>query len=358
MYDARRNTSFDIKFDSHVLYTGNHKFIFVDDNDDNRFRNYLIYDEESGQATTPEEGYKCYKVWYNSAYSFIKEGEDYQTVFAPNYGLNGCKVPSTNIIEEVSDCTEEGDGKFIYMSFDLDNRGPNVNMYSTEEQDFVFGINGGDTWCDGGNCILRYVVKSKVKTAEGTNQRIRMRLIRKQDGSYVKEEDGKPSTATPCDKNGVTDKEKLGDYNMKKYWKGYSPETQAQMDAMWADRGKESDGSEAMKAWNDMDTRRDLGQPGTSSHALPRDSRFLSPQMKAALKDPRWKGTIGIKDPEGFIKSVPSDNPFYRIGGDGKPIDQPWNDEDEVPARFSDDSLNEAVNKIKSLFDRMGLLED
>ena len=53
-------------------------------------------------------------------------------------------------------------------------------------------------------------------------------------------------------------------------------------------------------------------------------------------------------------------NPWYRIGKDGKPIDQPWYDEDEIPARLSDrvaneQKVNESYNKMKSIWDRMGL---
>ena len=56
-------------------------------------------------------------------------------------------------------------------------------------------------------------------------------------------------------------------------------------------------------------------------------------------------------------------NPWYRIGKDGKPLDQPWYDEDEIPANLSDRVVRE--NKIKkeynnmiSIMERMGLIED
>ena len=53
-------------------------------------------------------------------------------------------------------------------------------------------------------------------------------------------------------------------------------------------------------------------------------------------------------------------NPWYRIGKDGKPLDQPWYDEDEIPANLSDrvihrNRVNEEFNKMKSIWDRMGL---
>ena len=63
---------------------------------------------------------------------------------------------------------------------------------------------------------------------------------------------------------------------------------------------------------------------------------------------------------KGDVPDYVRKNPWYRIGRDGKPIDQPWYDEDEIPANLSDRIVREqkianGLNKMRSLWDRMGL---
>ena len=367
VYDAKTNKTFDIDFDSFVLRLGGDKFIFVDDTTNDTVRDFFVYDGNTQEIVKMDSGTKCYKMYYTSGIGLVNDSWGYQLVYCPSYGLYGVKMNCLEPIEEIS--TIDGDADKFYVSL-LRDRAP-VNMFSESEGDFVFGIFGTDTWFEDGCYYLRYRVKNKI-IRPGERKSTLMRLVRKQDGNYVKFVDNGDRQEIPCDKYGRTEKDIIGDKNLKAWQDagGHSPEAKAQMDKMWADRqSKENDGSEAMAAWDDNDVRRDLGIPGTTTARIAdQDPRFANQQMKDAMKDPRWKGTIGLKDPEGFLGymggyKTPSDqrpNPFYRIGVNGKPLDQPWYDEDEVPAKFAEysDEINEAVNKIKSLFGRMGLLED
>ena len=259
------------------------------------------------------------------------------------------------IAAKTSDCWKSDLENYIYFVF----KDSTENVLHAEQgaAEFVFGNNSSD--------VEVYETENAITSSAKKNGK---RVIIKyfpDDGNYYLEDARTGANFGKCDKYGVTEKEKLGDYNMKKYWKGYSPEQQAQMDKMWADRkaDTESDGSEAMKAWDDYDTKR-----------YPQDSYHLGKEHAAQLgkgddygKD-HWQGRVGLKDPAAWftpgrprtVRTTDFDRDFYKIGTNGKPLEQPWRDEDEVPAKFAEypeEELSEAVNKIKSLFGRMGLLE-
>ena len=366
-YDSKTNTSFDLKFDVTVFRIDKNKFAFIDENEDNSFNNFFIYNGDTQQIEPTEDGTQCYKMYYTTGIGFVNKKWKYQLIFCPGYEMYGKKMPCMDKVEELDHI--DGDDDKFYTSFDRDSAP--VNMYSKSQEDFVFGIFGTDVWFEDGEYMLRYRVKNKLRKTPNTRRTTLMRMVLKKGGSYVKFVDDGNREEIPCDKYGRTEKDIIGDKNLKDWQAagGHSPEAKAQMDAMWADKdAKDNDGSEAMAAWNDDDVRRDLGIPDTFKvNVLGNDPRYTSPQMKAAMEDHRWKGIMGIKDPEGFLghmggyktPPVQRPNPFYRIGTNGKPLDQPWYDEDEVPAKFAEysDEINEAVNKIKSLFDRMGLLD-
>ena len=211
-------------------------------------------------------------------------------------------------------------------------------------------------------------------------------------GGKIKEE--------PCDKYGKTEKERLSDRNMEKYWKGYSPEVQKQMDDMWDERnGKDSDGSEAMKDWNDDDAYLfNFKKNNPYMQNLDWDKKLYT-TLQNGIDSDEWKDAYyGEKDPEAhdkewdrlwapgheymkkprderepgwltkFVNSIDNNpapdfmrrNPYYRVDKHGKAIDQPWYDEDEIPAVPSDRVIREsktddALDRIKSILDRMGL---
>lgn len=189
-----------------------------------------------------------------------------------------------------------------------------------------------------------------------------------------------------CDRYGVTEKDRIAQKNFKDWQNagGHSPKAKAEMDKMWNDRfGDENSGSKAMSAWNDNDRNLDNGD-GIVKY----DPNFkFNTALQKFDPDKRWRGAIGIKDPEGYSKDmehamstmageengiqrlvngeIPDGvrkNPWYRIGRDGKPLDQTWYDEDEIPANLSDrvvreNKINEEFNNLQSMMRRMGLLD-
>ena len=262
---------------------------------------------------------------------------------------------SQEIAENTKECWKSDLENFIY--FDFKDGKENVFFINGEESDFIFGNNSDDVSVYQNH---RLVIGRYKKL--GKRVRIEYSVDTKK---YELKDDSTFSSFGECDKYGVTEKEKLGDYNMKKYWKGYSPEQQAQMDTMWTDRKNslESDGSEAMKAWDDYDTKR---YP-EDSYNLGRNHAEILGKGEGYGKD-HWQGRVGLKDPADWFSPGRSrtvhDTDFYRdfykVGTNGKPLEQPWRDEDEVHANFAEypeepEEVYEAVNKIKSLLDRMGL---
>ena len=238
--------------------------------------------------------------------------------------------------------------------------GDKENIFDMETGEYVFGMWGEDMsqeWDT--NKFLGVFIDKK-------GNRIRIRYD-KDTNEYRLIRINRKACDMVCDKYGENEEERkkreLGDYNMKKYWKGYSPEQQAQMDKMWADRqGKENDGSEAMKAWNDDDASTVSTKDGYTY------GDFFQ-KIDPHSDDENWGRNqwgdrlVGLRDPEEFFKTYMSDDwddphayrpgQTYRIGKNGKPLDQPWRDEDEVPARFTDDSLNESVKKVITLMNKL-----
>lgn len=214
-----------------------------------------------------------------------------------------------------------------------------------------------------------------------------------EDYSFYKRTLGNP--AERCDKYGRTkadiEKERMAKKNFDDWQAagGHSPEAKAEMDKMYSKYGNfadPSDGSNAFRDWNDDDRiLDDLGDNQDSFH-IPGDASQMIKSLQSFPNDERWRGAVGFKDPEGYSKEMgeyigramadgndgvtkalnndaPNSirrNPWYRIGKDGKPLDQPWYDEDEVPARLSDrvaenkrahESLKKTIDLFNKLFD-------
>ena len=237
-----------------------------------------------------------------------------------------------------------------------------ANMLDMETGEFIFGM-----WCE--DCSQNYDedVFNGVFISK-QNERINIEY-NKPDNKYRIKSINRKRCDIPCDKYGENEeqrkKRELGDKNYKAWLAagGHSPEAKAQMDAMWADRdAKNNDGSEAMAAWNDSDIR-----PNAPEDAYcygPFFSRIDSHEDDKNWLKNRWgDNMVGLRDPEDFFKTYDTgdwDNPSayrpgqtYRIGKNGKPLDQPWRDEDEIPARFTDDSLNESVKKVITLMNKL-----
>ena len=266
-------------------------------------------------------------------------------------------IPDTKNVIEVYRANDSKKN-FLYIS----NNDMQENIFDMETSEYVFG-----QWCD--SCGQDWGVDEFYATFETRNGDKCKVKYNKDNNTYTLVRLNGKRCEIPCDKYGVTEEDKkkkeLSDRNLKAWQDagGYSPETKAQMDAMWADReAKDSDGSAAMKAWNDenIPVRHD-------------DSMFsYAPFFKGIDKhedDPNWgrdrwgDRLVGLRDPEEFFRTYETDdweNPAayrpgqtYRIDRQGRPLDQPWRDEDEVPARFTDDSLNESVKKVITLMNKL-----
>lgn len=259
------------------------------------------------------------------------------------YSLNNSKVIGVTFEYGGANAFEtDGDGELIFGV-----KGESVHVNNQERVSIVFEK-------DKKRCLLTYDVN---------------------DGYFLVGE-GK---IIPCDKFGKTEKDRIADKNFSD-WKangGHSPEAKAQMDKMWADRNGEDimSGEGAFRDWNDNDRNLD----SNASNAVETSGLKNIPFFKSIVGDSLDGANYGaLKDPNGyadqigdymrsgdfdFNKEAPDyirRNPWYRIGKDGKPMDQPWYDEDEVPARLSDrvvreQKINEGINKMKSIWDRMGL---
>lgn len=236
---------------------------------------------------------------------------------------------------------------------------------------YLFGLNGWEASKEGNRVSL------KTKDFE-------ILFVTDEDKYYVRKHGEKEWK--PCDKMGRTkeeiEQERTIRANVDK-WNtegGYSPETKAEMDRMYANHGlKDINADKAFKDWNDDDRNLDTGmgrvRPFNTS------IKFLDSLQDTPEPNDNWRGYAALKDPEGHRKGMerymaspnrsPYDldkdapdyvrrNPWYRVGKDGKPIDQPWYTEDEIPARLSDriqkeQRLRESYDKMKTLMDKVTL---
>lgn len=276
-----------------------------------------------------------------------------------------------NDYREIRHATLPGDNKVytIYRAIHPGNSlvyiysGDKENIFDMETGEYVFGMWGEDMsqeWAS--NNFLGVFIDKK-------GNRIKIRYDKDNNEYRLIRVNGKTRDMV-CDKYGENEEERkkreLGDKNFKAWLAagGYSPETKADMDRLWADREAEttSNGSKAMAAWKNSDALSNVPEDAYSYG--PFFSRIdTHDDDKNWLKN-RWGDKmVGLKDPEDFFKTYDTDdweNPdayrpgqTYRIGRDGRPLDQPWRDEDEVPARFTDDSLNESVKKVITLMNKL-----
>lgn len=184
--------------------------------------------------------------------------------------------------------------------------------------------------------------------------------------NLVKSRPNEKAEIVPCDENGETEQDKNAKRNFEKWQQqgGHSPETKAQMDQMWNDFANSKEGKHRKGGY---DRQKELGDWSLEDNPqdFNSDSWSYDEEQNNFKSDPMWRGALGMKDPT--LRYMTSDpNEFYRIGIDGKPLDQPWNDDDEIPARLSDrqqrvyreskrriKTLNESANKMFGLFDKL-----
>ena len=249
-----------------------------------------------------------------------------------------------------------GEGEWMYR----------YNVYDPSTEKFIFGCFGRDeTVWSVGFITMRFkpphireerYVAYKMSTGE-------YYLI---DEGFDKIED--------CDKFGLTERESRAQRYLDDFFAkgGYSQDVKDQMDQMWKDReengGDDWNRQKELGDWNDDDN------PNIKGGYFDRyaDNEFMKNIQSFEPTNKKFK-FVGRKDPEGFAKGLErwfgdrgnddnfkdyvGQNPWYRVDMQGRPIDQPWNTEDEIPARLSDRVVNEnkIPEKLTSLWDRLGL---
>ena len=376
--DTANKNTFQIDFSPLIFCYGPNKFMFFDQ-DELRDFDFVIYDETTGKArhkTAEEPG--AYLPYSGRYIVFNRDGWDYQIIGWNDESGNfiKSKIDTTELIDEIQ--TGRG-GKQLRLRF----RDDRYNLLDVGGE-LVFGFNGDNAWVEDGVCLLRYddydnpKYKNRRSPLVHRGYGIESILQRNIDGSYEKYDLDGPNSYQheKCDKYGRTEKDLVGDRNLKAWQDagGYSPEVKAQMDKMWADRKEpaDSDGSEAMKAWNDNERGLDKRAPGVWGDR-PFDFNNITDGMwdltdfKDKKDDPNWGGYADLIDPTWAQRDETSPERkrgyFYRIGKQGQPLDQPWYSEDEVPANLSDrpvphGQIYENYKSLISLMNRMGLLED
>jgi hypothetical protein len=330
------------------------------------------YNIKNHTITSPSEsGMYAYKLGATDRTIAVgRRGGDFQTIYSTVEDINGLKFPinkedrrsSSKIYRVIPDNDYYGKQ---YTKLEFEDGSENIIFDGDDE--FVFGKNGDWIYRDG---EAKLIWKGHINKERA--------FITFNRGRYSREENG---MEVVCDKYGKTEKDKLAAKNFADWQAqgGHSPEAKAQMDKMWADRNSgDLDYDAKMKDWNDLDRKLDYDKAEASYHpGFEWDSA-----MQQFPKDDSWRGYVGVRDPEGHRIGVQRGiddpeygvhrlangevpdyirrNPWYRIGPDGKPMDQPWYDEDEIPANLSDrvaeeQRINESLNKMRSIWDRMGL---
>ena len=158
---------------------------------------------------------------------------------------------------------------------------------------------------------------------------------------------------TNCDKYGKTDEEKT-------YAKNFNVHQQAGE----YDHGEDW-GRAAMKDWNDEDLpgyndrklddmgvyRYDNSEDGDSYYMREKDPEAGEREWKKLMSIPRAERTPEMYKAFGDFDM----HNTYKTNNRGKDIEQGWNDEDEIPARMSDRVVREGFEKMKSIWNRLGL---
>ena len=378
-----KNDKAEIKLDFSpcVFVYGPHKFIFLDE-DEEYCPKYVIYNETDGSVKPKSETDPDICVPnVGRCLIFVKEDWDYQVIaFNNSNGMTTQRINvSGHMIKEVQQMTVD---QYKYLKIGFDNG--KYGLFDLREGDFVFGFFGDSTWVERDNtCYMRFDDRDTPGHKRNANDsgdyyyEHECAIIRKPDGDFERWYlEGDYGDREKCDKYGRTEKDLIGDRNLKAWLAagGHSPEAKAQMDAMWADRaGKEDDsGSKALDAWNDDDRVLDArtsgvwtDKPFKINTGGTTDALWDYTDFKDKPKD-NWRGYVDLLDPT-FSKRDENDPTkkrglFYRIDKYGRPIDQPWYSEDEVPANLSDrpvpgGRIYENYNSLISLMNRMGLLD-
>ena len=388
VFDSKNpNVSFEVEFFPSVFCYGKNKYIFFDENEQCD-PNYVIYNEADGSAAPKSDADPDISIPnVGKALIFTKEDWDYQVIGlndeSGNFSAQKVNV-SNSLIVGIQNLGYDNH-HYLKLEFDIGR----YNLLEQPSGELVFGVFGESVWVERDNsCFMRVDAEDLPFRKKGMGFRRngyydrQCVLVRKPDGTYKMWELIYGSNEGPkeekCDKYGRTEKDLIGDKNFKAWLAagGHSPEAKAQMDKMWADRRGDTEddsGSKAMAAWNDDDRGLDSRVPGTwAANTFKIDTKDKSNTLWdytdfADKPKDDWRGYMDVIDPTMAQRDEGSPEKrrglFYRIGKNGKPLDQPWYSEDEVPAKLSDrpvrnGKIYENYKSLISLMNRMGLLED
>jgi hypothetical protein len=292
----------------------------------------ILYDDKkifSGRANSVDGDFGCLH---------FKIG-DVAYFYLSNYENNPIKIDigSDNIYGANVYETSQG---ITFLEISLTN---GSNIYNVDKKDFVFPEFTGSilyskkyfgTILDGGKYLRYDYENDKYLTI-----------------------DEKESKWVDCDKYGETALDKIAKKNFEK-WKeqgGHSPEVQAQIDKMWADRNNTPYKTKAFDDWDEINLLKGKGLKTGSQYLKFSPSTDLSDLGIKGGPVPGWTGGVGVKDPEAFWNGADVSNSLYRIDKFGRPIDQPWNTEDEIPAIPSDrvGSKEQMREQFKSLINKL-----
>ena len=358
---------YDSELNKYIGFDGEHNYYSYMDISEDKYlfftgdkvcgNKYFMYNPKTGEMKPWTKGDPLVSVWgWGDGFSLYQNDSNVQSIYPTNYpNLKGMVIPTRKPIASVG--IFPGNKYLLIVHQD-----ETQNAFHLGDSEMLFGIDGGrvDGW--DGEHFISVVRVNRESFILGYNETPDDKGIT----GYWRTSRNRDEKI-PCDKYGETKKEKIAKRNFADWQKngGHSPEAKAQMEKMWADRmGDDYDysGKKAMDAWNDDDLGRDkYGIQKSMLSVLPDELKPHFPD------DGKEYDRFGIVDRGGGKNSDPNNvwdaTPhFYRIARNGQPIDQPWNSEDEIPANLSDrvvreQKIHESFNKMKSIWDRMGLNE-
>ena len=351
---------------------GGEKFIFYDD-DRGDYDMWFLYDANTGEVKDYTNSDLTFRTKNSGV--FIGNGNRQRLYkikqWADDFEVNGLDIPCGDSIYSWYTYNHEESGRRVFIfSFRTKEGEYRDNMLFEGDSDFVFGVFGDGGGSFAGPYELRddgvWVDVLEMRIWPIANRRFTKRifyLISKNEFVMRNDETGEFER---CDRFGRTEKYQRADRYLKDFQNrgGYSPEVQAQMDKMWQDK----EGGQALDAWDDNDVGTDYTVKKTADKYS--DDDFFREIQRFEPTDKPWSGYVMRKDPEGFkkgfdnwwggseeLKNAIGKNPWYRVDNHGRAIDQPWNDEDEIPANLSDRVVreNRIPSKLISLWDKLGL---
>ena len=334
---------------------------------------FAYYNAKNGSVVSSENyGRELYTLPHGKG--IVLHGHGTNRIYLPYIGVYGQNVKEKSAISNVDYYGQDiSDGDLLLYELEYKSSAFNAVKVGGDGEP-IFGVYGYS-----GHYINEYKVAviCDIKKYKNRSDSVRKILMYDRNDGYTITDDN--GNIAKCDKYGRTEAEQVSSKNYNTWLKngGHSPEVQKQMDDMWDDYyGRGKGAKDTFDAWNDNDRKLDATAANSLDLKGLVDNNFFNSLTGGKFNDTQRYGAL--KDPEGYSnqmgrymtngdfdlsKDAPDyirRDPWYRIGKDGKPMDQPWYDEDEIPANLSDrvvreNSVKKDLNKMLSIWDRMGL---